>query len=124
MLSYLPVFIVMTIVLGFVVGTLLISHNLGPRRHSANKDAPFECGIESQENARVRFSIKYFLVAILFVLFDVEIVFLYPWALSYKELGWLGIAEITSFFGTVALALAYLNHYGVFEFERHRGSRL
>lgn len=124
MLSYLPVFIVMIIALGFVVGTIIASHFLGPRRHSVVKDAPFECGIESQDNARVRFSIKYFLVAILFVLFDVEIVFFYPWALSFRELGWLGIAEIASFLGAVSIALVYLNHHRVFEFETHRGTQL
>jgi NADH-quinone oxidoreductase subunit A len=117
MTTYLPIFIVFLIASGFVAGSIIASHLLGPHRHSSVKDAPFECGITSQDNARVRFSVKYFLIAILFVLFDVEVVFFYPWAVNFKALGWTGLLEITAFIATVCAALLYLNQNNVFHFE-------
>ncbi|MBM3428476.1 MAG: NADH-quinone oxidoreductase subunit A, partial [Bacteroidetes bacterium] len=71
--DYLPIVIMALIALGFVVTTMVLTHALGPKRHVKVKDEAFECGIESKGNARTPFSIKYFLVAILFVLFDVEV---------------------------------------------------
>src|SRR3954464_14412257 len=84
--EYIPIAIQFVVALGFVATTMLATHLLGPKRKSKVKLDPFECGIESQGNARIPFSIKYFLVAILFVLFDVEVIFMYPWAVNFKEL--------------------------------------
>ena len=81
LLDYLPVVLMMVVAVGFVITTMLATHYLGPKRKSKLKLEAFECGIESQGNARIPFSIKYFLVAILFVLFDVEVIFMYH--LSY-----------------------------------------
>jgi len=114
---YLPIGIVFLVALSFVLISLLASHYLGPHRHSLVKDAPFECGIESKDSARVRFSIKYFLIAILFVLFDVEVVFFYPWAVNFQELGLRGLFEIAAFMGCVLVGLIYINQNKVLDFE-------
>ena len=78
-IDYLPIFIMFTIAVGFAAVSLIATHALGPKRKTKVKLESFECGIETQGNARVPFSIKYFLVAILFVLFDVEVIFMYPY---------------------------------------------
>ena len=84
--DYLPIIITVLVAGGFVVTTMFVTHILGPMRKSKVKGETFECGIESQGNARIPFSVKYFLAAILFVLFDVEVIFLYPWAVDFKSL--------------------------------------
>src|SRR5687768_9937901 len=85
--SYLPILIQFLVAGGFVATTLVVTHMLGPRRRKESRKLDtFECGIESHGNARLPFSVKYFLVAILFVLFDVEIIFLYPWAVNFRDL--------------------------------------
>ena len=83
-LDYLPILMQMLLAVGFVVGIIIISGKLGPKRSSEIKDENFECGIKSIGNARIPFSVKFFLVAILFVLFDIEVVFLYPRAVNFK----------------------------------------
>src|SRR5690606_7608936 len=92
--DYFPILMQMLLAVGFVVLTIIGSSFLGPRRKSKNKDKTFECGIESVGNARVPFSVKYFLVAILFVLFDIEVIFLYPWAVNFREMGIEGLAKM------------------------------
>ena len=117
---YLPIGIVFLIALSFVVLSVTASYFLGPKRHSNVKDAVFECGIESQDSARVRFSVKYFLIAILFVLFDVEVVFFYPWAVNFKELGMTGLIQISVFMACVLVGLIYINQHNALDFEgRH-----
>ena len=86
--DFLPILMQFAFALGFVVITMLATHLLGPKRKTKHKLESFECGIESVGNARNPFSIKYFLTAILFVLFDVEVIFMYPWAVNFKALGW------------------------------------
>ena len=95
--DYLAILIQLVVALGFVVTTMIVTHLLGPKRHSAQKAEAFECGIESVGNARLPFSIKYFLTAILFVLFDVEVIFFYPWAVNFKELGGSGYLKMLLF---------------------------
>lgn len=93
---------------GFVVTTIIISGFLGPRRKSASKDKNFECGIESIGNARIPFSVKYFLVAILFVLFDVEVIFLYPWAVNFREMGVEGMIKMSIFMTLLLVGFFYV----------------
>lgn len=107
-LDYLPIFIMFTIAVGFAVLSLVATHLLGPKRKTKVKLESFECGIEGQGNARVPFSIKYFLVAILFVLFDIEVIFMYPWASNYKELGMLGVIEVFSFIALLLVGFYYM----------------
>lgn len=97
-----------TIAVGFAALSLLGTHLLGPLRKTKVKLESFECGIESQGNARVPFSIKYFLVAILFVLFDIEVIFMYPWATNFKELGMTGVIEVFSFIVLLLIGFYYM----------------
>ena len=116
--DYLPIFVQLIAALGFIVATMLATHNLGPKRHSKLKDEAFECGIESIGDARTPISVKYFLVAILFVLFDVEIIFMYPWAVNFKALGWLGFYEMIIFMGLLLLGFIYVIKKGVLKWEK------
>jgi len=102
---------------GFVVTTMIATHLLGPKRKSKIKLDTFECGIESHGNARIPFSIKYFLVAILFVLFDVEVIFMYPWAVNFKELGVLGLMEMFLFMGLLLTGFFYIIRKGALKWE-------
>jgi len=106
--DYLPIFIMFTIAVGFAAVSLVATHLLGPKRKTKTKLEAFECGIEGQGNARVPFSIKYFLVAILFVLFDIEVIFMYPWAANFKELGMLGVIEVFSFIALLLVGFYYM----------------
>lgn len=107
-LDYLPVLLMFVVALGFVVTTMLASHWLGPKRKTKIKLDSFECGIESKGNARLPFAIKYFLVAILFVLFDIEVIFMYPWAVNFKELGMLGVIEVFTFIILLLVGFYYM----------------
>lgn len=107
-LDYLPVILMFLVAVGFVATTMVATHLLGPKRKTKIKLDSFECGIEAQGNARVPFAIKYFLVAILFVLFDVEVIFMYPWAVNYKELGMTGVIEVFSFIALLLVGFYYM----------------
>lgn len=106
--DYLPIFIMFTIAVGFAAISLVGTHLLGPLRKTKVKLESFECGIETQGNARVPFSIKYFLVAILFVLFDIEVIFMYPWAANFKDLGMTGVIEVFSFIVLLLIGFYYM----------------
>lgn len=106
--DFLPIIFQVIVALGFVVVTLFATHFLGPTRKTKDKLSTFEAGVKSVGNARQPFSIKYFLVAILFVLFDIEVIFMYPWAVNFKELGWPGLIEMFIFMGTLLLGFIYV----------------
>ena len=106
--DYFPILMQFLLAVGFVVTTIIASSFLGPKRHSKNKDKNFECGIESVGNARIPFSIKYFLVAILFVLFDIEVIFLYPWAVNFREMGLEGLAKMVIFMLLLLVGFFYV----------------
>ncbi len=103
--------------IGFVAGTIAVSSKLGPKRSSVTKEENFECGIESLGNARIPFSVKYFLVAILFVLFDVEVIFLYPWAVNFKELGMEGMVKMIIFMSLLLIGFFYIVKKKALEWE-------
>jgi len=107
-IDYLPIALMFLVAMGFVVTTMVATHFLGPKRKTKIKLDSFECGIEPQGNARLPFSIKYFLVAILFVLFDVEVIFMYPWAVNFKELGMIGVIEVFSFVALLLVGFYYM----------------
>ena len=115
--DYLPILIQFIVAFGFVATTMIATHLLGPRRKSKVKLDTFECGIESQGNARIPFSIKYFLVAILFVLFDVEVIFMYPWAVNFKELGINGLIEMFVFILIFLVGFFYIIKKGALKWE-------
>ncbi len=96
---------------------LTISHWLGPRRKGRIHDMPFECGVEPQEILRGRFSVKFFIVALLFVLFDIELIFLFSWAVVYQDLGLFGFMEMLVFLLVVLSGLFYSVKKGVFQWK-------
>ena len=103
--------------LAFVGITMAVTHLIGPKRQTSDKLSPFEAGISSVGNARSPFSIKYFLVAILFVLFDVEVIFMYPWAVNFRELGTKGMIEMFIFMGMLLLGFMYIIKKGALKWE-------
>jgi NADH-quinone oxidoreductase subunit A len=124
--DYLPIIFTVLVAAGFVGTTLFVTHRLGPRRKTNKKLETFECGIEVQGNARIPFSIKYFLVAILFVLFDVEVIFMYPWAVNFRDpdgagpkhgLGILGFIEMISFMAVFLIGFYYVLRKGALKWE-------
>lgn len=115
--DFFPIVLQFIVAAGFVVTTMVATHMLGPKRKSKIKLETFECGIESQGNARVPFSIKYFLVAILFVLFDVEVIFMYPWAVNFKSLGINGIIEMFIFMFLFLTGFMYIIKKGALKWE-------
>ena len=115
--DFFPIFIQFLVAAGFVVTTMVATHFLGPKRKSKLKLETFECGIESHGNARIPFSIKYFLVAILFVLFDVEVIFMYPWAVNFKTLGVTGLLEMLLFIGLLLTGFFYIIRKGALKWE-------
>ena len=106
--NYLPIIFQIIVALGFVVFTMTITHLVGPKRKTSDKLIAFESGIKSIGNARQPFSIKYFLIAILFVLFDVEVIFFYPYAVNFKELGWHGFIAVMMFVGFFLCGFIYI----------------
>ncbi len=116
--DFLPILVLIVAAIGFIVTTMIVTHSIGPKRNSELKDAPFECGIDSEGDARTPISIKYFLTAILFVLFDVEVIFMYPWAVNFKKLGWFGFAEMVVFLTLLMAGFYYIIRKGVLSWER------
>lgn len=116
--DYSPMLVQFLLALGFVIFTIIITHILGPRLKSKQKEGPFECGIESDGDARTPLSVRYFLIAILFVLFDVEIIFMYPWAVNFKSLGWFGFIEMLTFVAFLMAGFYYIVKKGVLDWER------
>jgi len=117
LIEYGPIAIMFVLAFGFVATTMVATHAFGPKRKSKVKQDAFECGIEAKGNARVPFNIKYFLVAILFVLFDVEVIFMYPWAVNFRDLGMRGFAEMTVFVGLLLVGFFYLRKKGALHWE-------
>lgn len=115
--DYIAILIQFCVAAGFVVTTMVVTHLAGPRRKTADKLMNFESGIESIGNARLPFSIKYFLTAILFVMFDVEVIFMYPWAVNFKALGTVGFVEMLVFIGTLLLGFVYIIKKGALSWD-------
>ena len=115
--NYFPVFIFMLV--GLAAGVLFIALGLllGPNRHYAEKDTPFECGFEAFENARMKFDVRYYLVAILFILFDLEIAFVIPWAVVFKDLGAYGFWSMLVFIVVLTVGFIYEWKKGALEWE-------
>src|SRR5215217_4658761 len=109
--------IVLMIVLGlvFAVPSVLLSQLLGPRKPSPEKSAPYECGMPPVGDARERMSVKFYLVAMVFLLFDIEVAFLYPWAMAMRDLGWSGYVQIVLFTAILAAGYLYIWRKGVLD---------
>ena len=115
--GYIPIGIQFLFAIGFVAVVLAVTHLLGPKRKTADKLANFESGIEGVGNARQPMAVKYFLVAILFVLFDVEVIFFYPYAINFKALGWEGFYAVLLFVAFFLVGFIYIIKKGALNWE-------
>lgn len=115
--NFLPIGIQLFFAIGIVVLIMVVTHWLGPKRRTADKLATFTSGIESHGDARQPMAIKYFLVAILFVLFDVEVIFFYPYAVNFKALGWDGFFAVLMFVGFFLCGFIYIIKKGALKWE-------
>ncbi|MBS1584969.1 MAG: NADH-quinone oxidoreductase subunit A [Bacteroidetes bacterium] len=115
--NYFPVALQLVIAVGFIVVMMAVTHLLGPKRKTSDKLINFESGIPSVGNARQPMAIKYFLVAILFVLFDVEVIFFYPYAVNFKELGTEGFFAVIMFVAFFLCGFIYIVKKGAIEWE-------
>ncbi|MBL7709086.1 MAG: NADH-quinone oxidoreductase subunit A [Chitinophagaceae bacterium] len=115
--SYLPVGIQIMIAVGLVAFLMFATHMLGPKRKTTDKLQNFASGIESHGDARQPMAIKYFLTAILFVLFDVEVIFFYPYAVNFRELGWNGFWAVLMFVGFFLCGFTYIIKKGALKWE-------
>jgi NADH-quinone oxidoreductase subunit A len=116
-INYLPIVIQLVVAIGFVAFMMSVTHLLGPKRRTSDKLANFESGIESVGNARQPMAIKYFLVAILFVLFDVEVIFFYPYAVNFKALGKEGFLAVLMFVAFFLVGFIYIRKRGALDWE-------
>lgn len=116
-MSYLPIVLQLIFAAGFVATMILGSSLLGPKRKTSDKLQNFESGIEIKGNARQPMAIKYFLIAILFVLFDVEVIFFYPYAVNFRELGWQGFLAVIMFVGFFLAGFIYIFKKGALKWE-------
>jgi NADH-quinone oxidoreductase subunit A len=115
--AYLPILIALLVAVAFVVAVMVLSSLVVPMRRNAVKNGPYECGIEPVGDARRRFPVKFYLVAVLFILFDIEAVFLYPWAVSFRQLGLYGLIEMALFIAILFVGYVYLLKKRALEWE-------
>jgi NADH-quinone oxidoreductase subunit A len=113
--AYIPILILVVIASLATVGTVVASLLFGTRKPSQEKLDPYECGMPPVGHPHERFPVKFFLVAMVFVIFDIEVVFLYPWAIIYRHLGFFGLAEMGVFLAVLVLGLAYVWKTGILE---------
>ncbi|MCC7123747.1 MAG: NADH-quinone oxidoreductase subunit A [Acidobacteria bacterium] len=109
--------VALMVLLGSLVGLggLVVSNLLGPKNPTPEKEAAYECGMPPVGDARERQSVKFYLVAMIFLLFDIEVAFLYPWAMAMRTLGWVGLVQITVFFAILLVGYVYIWRKGVLD---------
>ncbi|MDW7644782.1 MAG: NADH-quinone oxidoreductase subunit A [Desulfuromonadales bacterium] len=115
--SYLPILVLIALALAFALGSVVFSWLIGQKKPSAVKLAPYECGMPLVGTAHQRFSVKFYIIAMLFIVFDIEAVFLYPWAVMFKRLGVFGFAEMAVFIGILLVGFVYVWKKGALEWE-------
>jgi NADH-quinone oxidoreductase subunit A len=117
LIDYLPILIFMLIALGLMGVMVLLSEIVGKKTHSVQKDLPYECGMDPIGDARGRYTVRFYIIAMFFIVFDIEAIFLYPWAVVFKPLGWFGLVEMGVFIAILAVGLAYVWGKGALEWE-------
>jgi NADH-quinone oxidoreductase subunit A len=115
--SYLPILTLIIIAVGFAVASVLFSGLIGVKKPTAVKLAPYECGMPPVGSARERFSVKFYIIAMLFIVFDIEVVFMYPWAVMFKRLGLFGLIEMGVFILILLVGFVYVWKKGALEWE-------
>ncbi len=113
--GYLPFFIFLVCAIAFPVVLLWVLKLIDPSSPSQTKMEAYECGIKAASDSRGRYAVRYYIVAILFVIFDVETIFLYPWAVRYRQLGWFGVAEVTVFLFILIVGYVWAYKKGALE---------
>ena len=117
MSPYVPILVLMVVAVALAAFMVVASRFLGPQKPTPEKLQPYECGMTPIGGARVRFSVKFYLIAMLFILFDVEAIFLYPWAVVHRYLGWFGLIEMAVFMAILVVGYIYIWKRGAFEWE-------
>lgn len=115
--NYFPILLFILVGLAVGVGPIVLGKIVAPNRPDAAKNSPYECGFEAFEDARMKFDVRYYLVAILFILFDLEIAFLFPWAVSLKQIGAVGFWAMMVFLGILVVGFAYEWKKGALDWE-------
>ena len=115
MQSWLSILLLFAVAVSFGAFTVFISQLLGPKVVTPEKQAPYECGVPPVGDARERQSVKFYLVAMVFLLFDIEVAFLYPWAMALRDLGWVGFVQVLLFFGILLPGFVYIWRKGVLD---------
>ena len=115
--TYLPILVLLGISLAFALGSLIFSGLIGMKKPTAVKLAPYECGMPPIGSARERFPIKFYIIAMLFIVFDIETVFMYPWAVVFRQLGMFGFVEMGVFIAILVVGYAYVWRKGALEWE-------
>lgn len=115
--EYLPTLLFLFVATGIGIALLIIGNMLGPKRPTLEKLSPYECGFAAFEDARMQFDVRYYLIAIQFIIFDLEIIFIVPWATVFRDLGTLGLIEMGIFAGMLLLGFIYVWKKGALEWE-------
>jgi NADH-quinone oxidoreductase subunit A len=115
--NYLPILIFMIVALGLGSVLIVLGKVMGPSRPDAEKNSPYECGFEAFEDSRMKFDVRYYLVAILFIIFDLEIAFLFPWAIVLDQIGTFGLLAMALFLGVLVIGFIYEWKKGALEWE-------
>ena len=115
MQGWFSILLMIVLGVGFSAGSLALSRLIGPRNPTPEKEAPYECGMPPVGDARERQSVKFYLVAMIFLLFDIEVAFLYPWAMALRTLGWTGLLQIVLFFLILLAGYVYIWRTGALD---------
>ena len=115
--NYFPVLLFILVGLGVGLAPLVLGKLVSPHKPDSEKNSPYECGFEAFEDARMKFDVRYYLVAILFILFDLEIAFLFPWAVSLKEIGFAGFLIGAEFVAVLTIGFVYMWKKGALDWE-------
>src|SRR5436309_7033018 len=115
LVGYIPIFLFMALAFAFPIVTLLLAKLVRPRSGSQGKLMPYECGVDPDSDARQRYAIRYYVVAILFVVFDVETIFLFPWAIIYKQLALFGLVEMLTFLAVLIVGYVWIIKKGALD---------
>jgi NADH-quinone oxidoreductase subunit A len=123
MQGWLSILIMIALGAGFALISVLLSSVLGPRKPTPEKAAPYECGMPPVGDARERQSVKFYLVAMIFLLFDIEVAFLYPWAMALRDLGWSGFVQVALFIALLLAGYVYVWRKGVLDWGASDNAR-
>jgi NADH-quinone oxidoreductase subunit A len=113
--GYLPIFIFLVLAVSFPIVALLAAKLIRPDTPAVTKLEAYECGIKAESSSRGRYTVRFYIIAILFVIFDVETIFLYPWAVRYRQMGWFGVAEVTVFLAILVVGYVWAWKKGALE---------